>query len=169
MNRSQFIIVFVAALDLGVMLLFPPFDSVALGRKFATFDSFDFAFNRNVNQFIDRNLLTLEFYWVLINAAIAWLICNTRPARSLMNGRNATLIFVAANLALVLLFPPFENFGAVRYFSDTYFDGFYFAFGDKSERPYYMPLLYMEIFWVSLNGALLWLLLRDPPPRGGRR
>jgi hypothetical protein len=169
MNRSQFIIVFVAALDLGVMLLFPPFDSVALGRRFATFDSFDFAFDQNTNQFIDRNLLTLEFYWVLINAAIAWLVCNARPGRSLMSGRSATLVFVAANLALVLLLPPFENFGAVRYFSDTYFDGFYFVFGDKSARPFYMPLLYMEIFWVCLNGALLWLLLRDPPPRDGQR
>lgn len=167
MNRSQFIIIFVAALDLGLMLLFPPFDSVALGRRFATFDSFDFAFDQNVNQFINRNLLTLEFYWVLINAAIAWLICNARSGKSLMSRRNATLVFVAANIALVLLFPPFENFDSVKYLSDTYFDGFYYAFGDKSARRFYAPLLFMEILWVCFNGALLWLLLRDPSPRDG--
>ena len=41
---------------------------------------------------------------------------------------------------------------------------FYFAFGDKMSRRFYVPLLYMEVLWVLINGALIWLLFREPPP-----
>ena len=47
--------------------------------------------------------------------------------------------------------------------SGTWFDGFYFVFGDKWHRRFYVPLLYFEVLWVLINSALLWLLLRERP------
>jgi len=69
------------------------------------------------------------------------------------------------NLALVLLFPPLENYASMTRVSGTWFDGFYFVFGDKWQRRFYLPLLYIEILWVLINGAVLWLLFRDPAQR----
>ena len=69
------------------------------------------------------------------------------------------------NLATVLLFPSFENHASTTRMSGTWFDGFYFAFGDKLLRRFYVPLLYIEVLWVLVNGAVLWLRFREPPQR----
>ena len=65
--------------------------------------------------------------------------------------------------AVVLLLPPFENYVSTTRISGTWFDGFYFALGDKLQRRFYVPLLYIEVLWVLINGAALWLLFREPP------
>ena len=66
-------------------------------------------------------------------------------------------------LARVLLFPPFENHASTTRMSGTWFDGFHFTFGDKLHRRFYLPPLYLEVLWVPINGAVLWLLFREPP------
>jgi hypothetical protein len=167
MNRSQLIVLAVAAFDLGLMLLFPPFDSISSGRTTATFDAFYFAFGQNYTRFINWNLLGIEFGWVIVNAAIGWLLLrNYRRGRGWMSRRNAVLVWTMANLLVILLFPPFENYASALVYSGTYFDGFYFAFGDKGSRHLYVPLLYMEVLWPLVNGAALWLLFRDRQPAG---
>ena len=166
MNGSQVIVLVAAVLDLAAMLLFPPFNSIPAGRDVAVFDAFYFAFDPNPNRLINRNLLVLELAWVLANAAIAWvLLLRHVPGRGLMGRRNATLVFGAVNLALLALFPPFEGYASAARLTGMYFDGFYFAFGDKSGRNLYVPLLYMEVLFLLINCSLLWLLFRDRPPR----
>jgi len=167
MNSSQKTVVTVAAINLALMLLFPPHDSLSLWRGGTpTLDGFYFIFDRPYNKQTNGDLLTLEILWLFINAGFAWLLLqNYRPGEAIMSPRAAAIVFVVANLALILLFPPFENYASATRMSGTWFDGFYFAFGDKLHRRFYVPLLYMEVLWVLINGALLWLLLREPPQR----
>ena len=61
----------------------------------------------------------------------------------------------------ILLFPPFENYASMSRLSGTYFDGFYFVFGDKWQRRFYVPLLYIEILWALINSGVLWLLFQE--------
>lgn len=167
MNSSQKTIVIVAATNLALMLLFPAHDSLSLWRGGTpTLDGFYFVFNRPYNTQINGDLLTLEFLWLFINAAFAWLLVqNYRPGEGIMGRRAAAIAFVAVNLAVVLLFPPFENYASTTRMSGTWFDGFYFAFGDKLHRRFYVPLLYIKVLWVLINGAVLWLLFREPAQR----
>lgn len=167
MNSSQTTVAIVAAVNLALMLLFPPHDSLSLWRGGApTLDGFYFLFERHYNKQTDGDLLTLEILWLFVNAACAWLLLqNYRPGAGIMSRRAAAIAFVVVNLAVVLLFPPFENYASTTRMSGTWFDGFYFAFGDKLHRRFYVPLLYMEVLWVLVNGAVLWLLFREPPQR----
>lgn len=167
MKFGQRTVVIVAAINLALMLLFPPHDSLSLWRGGTpTLDGFYFVFDRHYNKQANGDLLTLEILWLLVNTALGWLLLqNTRPpGERIMTGRAALIALVVANLAVVLLFPPFENYASTTRLSGTWFDGFYFVFGDKFHRRFYLPLLYIELLWVMINGAALWLLFREPPP-----
>lgn len=166
MNSLQRTAVIVAAINLALMLLFPPQDSLSLWRGGTpTLDGFYFIFDRPLNKQTNGDLLTLQILWLFINTALAWLFLqNHRPGEGIMSARAGTAVFVVLNLALLLLFPPFENYASTTRMSGTWFDGFYFAFGDKMSRRFYLPLLYIEVLWVLINGAVLWLLFREPPP-----
>jgi len=153
----------VAATGIVLMLLFPPYDSMAMGRGAPTFDAYYFVFDRQYNKTINSDLLFLQLGWVLLNASLGWLLLkNYDPDSAMMSRRTAVLLFGAGNLALVLLFPPFENYASSMRFTGTYFDSFYFLFGDKWQRRIYLPLLYLEVLYVLVNTALLWLLFREP-------
>lgn len=163
MNSSQATALIVAAAGLGLMLLFPPYDSMAIGRGAPTLDAYYFVFDRQYNKTINSDLLFLQLGWVMLNAATGWLLLrNYSPDTAIMTRRTAVILLGIANLALVLLFPPFENYASSARFSGTYFDSFYFLFGDKWQRHIYVPLLYLEVLYVLVNTALLWLLFRDP-------
>ena len=166
MNRAQSIVLAVLAANIAAMLLFPPYDSLSLARASGeTFDAFYFALQRNLNKVVDANLLLLELYWAVINAALAWLLLRPRPLGSerLISAPAGVLVIAALNLCVVMAFPPFENYASTLRSAGSYFDGFYFAFGDKRQRSFYFPLLYMEVLWILVNAALLWLLLRNEP------
>ena len=162
MNPSRRILLIIAAANITLMLLFPPYDSIVIGRGAPSLDAFYFVFDRQYNKVVNTDLLFLQLIWVLLNVLFAWLLLGDKaPGKRLATRRTGTLLFVIANLALILLFPPFENYASSSRFSGTYFDGFYFLFGDKWQRQIYVPLLYLEVLWVCINGALLWLLFRD--------
>lgn len=163
MNSSQVTVLVVAAVGIIAMLLFPPYDSMAMGRGAATFDAYYFVFDRQYNKTINSDLLFLQLGWVLLNASLGWLLLkNFSPDSAMMSRRTAVLLFGVANLVLLLLFPPFENYASSSRFSGTYFDSFYFLFGDKWHRRIYLPLLYLEVLYVLVNVAILWLLFREP-------
>ena len=165
MNRPQALLLSVALANVAVMLLFPPYDSLGIWRGgTATFDAFYFVFDRHYNKFVNANLLFIELYWTLGNAALGWLLLRRhRPGSGIMSLRNATLWFAAANLVLIFLFPPFENYASTTRMAGTWFDGFYLVFGDKWQRRFYFPLLYFEVLVVLIDAALLWLLFRKEP------
>lgn len=63
-----------------------------------------------------------------------------------------------ANLAVILLFPPFDSFS----FTDTnalIFAGFKFVFSRGSNEAINSDVLFLEIV-VLLNGAVMWFIFR---------
>lgn len=166
MNSSQTIVLGVAAVNLVLVLLFPPFDSVVIGRGVSTFDAFYFVFDRQYNKVVNTDLLVLILGWIIVNAGAAWLLLRNVSVEAVISRRNGVLVFAAVNLLLILAFPPFENYASMNRLSGTYFDGFYFIFGDKWQRRFYIPLLYLEILWLAINSAVLWLLFREPGKPG---
>ncbi len=167
MNRAQLIALSITALNMVLVLLFPPYDYLSLSHgNIPTFDGFYFVFGNAVNRVINTNFLALEAIVVLINGAIAWLLFRTPPARKLSvpgGNRNQRVVLglVALNLILMLLFPPFENFSAITKAALPTFEGFYFVLSDNSHRQIVTPILYIEVALAIINGGLLWLLFKD--------
>jgi heme/copper-type cytochrome/quinol oxidase subunit 2 len=170
MNTSQRIAVFVAVANLLLLAAFPPYDYVSLQRgNVPTFDGFYFAFGPHPNRVLNMDFLLLEIIVVLINACIAVLLLRapaTSQARRLGGNwrQRSVLLLVAINLVLMLLFPPFEYYSAITKAALPTFEGFYFVFGDNSQRQLVTPILYIEVALVLINGALLWLAFRDKTP-----
>lgn len=166
MNRLQGIALAIAALNLALVLLFPPHDYVSLQRgNIPTFDGFYWVNTALPNRAVNANFLALEVIVVLINAAIAWLLLRgggtgARRGRGVTRMQRGVLWMVALNLVLVLLFPPFENYNAITKAVLPTFDGFYFIFDDNSRRQIVSAILYIEVALVLINGGLAWLLFR---------
>lgn len=166
MNKAQRIALIFAIANVGLMLLFQPFDYVSLQRGgVPTFDGFYFAFGAHQNRVPNSNFLALEVLVVLINAGIALLLLRDAPARKLdrpggNRRQRAVLTLIGFNLVLALLFPPFEVFSAISHAALPTFEGFYFLFADNSQRQIVMPILYIEVALILINGGLLWLLFK---------
>lgn len=167
MNYAQRIALAIAVANLLLLLIFPPYDYLSLDRgNIPTFDGFYFAFGPHLNRIVNANFLVLEIIVVLINAGIAVLLLRNPAVRQRQRvGGNrrqkAVLALVAINLVLMLLFPPFEYFSAITKAALPTFEGFYFLFGDNSQRQLVTPILYIEVALVLINGGLLWLLFKD--------
>ncbi|MCK9284376.1 MAG: hypothetical protein M0P39_08855 [Rhodocyclaceae bacterium] len=168
MNRNQWLALAVAGANLALVLLFPPFDFVSLQRgNIPTFGGFHFAPSAAANQVLNRDFLALEVLVILINAAIAWLLLRSRPAktrRGISRAQRGLLWLVGSNLIAMLLFPPFENYAAITRAALPSFEGFYFVFGDNSQRQIVTAILYIEIALLLINSGLLWLFLKDKGP-----
>ena len=164
MNRSQTTVLILVSVNVVLMLLFPPYDSIVIGRGTPTFDAFYFVLDRQYNKVVNTDLLFLELGWILLNGSFGWLMLKSHVSTSAIMSRRTAIIWLAVvNLVLIVLFPPFENYTSSSRFSGTYFDSFYFLFGDKWQRHIYVPLLYLEVMVVLINAGLLWLMFRDLP------
>lgn len=165
MNKNQAWTILVATINLLLMLLFPPYDYLSVHHNVPSFDGFLFLFGDHPDREINNSFLAAEVFTVLVNAAIAWLLLRdaTRLRRRL-DRQNLVLLGVALNLLLVLLFPPFQDYYTGSKALLPSFDGFYFVFGDNSERVLITPMLWVEVVFVLVNAAMLWLLLRRPAP-----
>lgn len=169
MNRYQQLALSIAAANLALAALFPPYDYLSLAHdNVPTFAGFLFAFGTRHNHVLNANFLALEVIVVLLNAAIAWLllrdVAEVVPAGSRRGGkRNQSIILgiVGVNLALIVLFPPFENYTAITKAAVPTFEGFYFVFGNNAQRQIVAAILYIELALVLINGGLLWLLFKD--------
>jgi len=165
MNRKQKIALWVGVANLAMILLFPPFDSFSFtDTKALIFAGFQFVFTRGSNEVINGDVLFLEIVVLLVNVGVAWLLLrDARHAlgtRRHFNYQNAILLVVAANLTVILLFPPFEYFYAITGALLPTFQGFYFIFSAGSMLTIVTPILYLEVIFVLFNGAVLWLLFR---------
>src|SRR6059036_2531753 len=77
-----------------------------------------------------------------------------------MNKFQLTVLIAAlANLALMLIFPPFNGQSLLRA-GPASFDAFYPAFDAPVTATLNSGLLYLEIFSVLVNAVLAWLLLQ---------
>ncbi|MBI5898754.1 MAG: hypothetical protein HZB40_05980 [Rhodocyclales bacterium] len=167
MNTAQRYALLVAAANLVLVLLFPPYDyvSMLLGNV-PTFDGFYFVLSGEPHRVVNANFLALELFVLLANAGIAWLLLRTpdTSASSPSSGnrrQRAVLGLVAINLIVAVLFPPFENFAAITRAALPTFEGFHFIFGDNPMRQIVASILYIEMALILVNGGLLWLLFRD--------
>jgi hypothetical protein len=162
MNRFQWITIAVAVVNLLLVGLFPPYDYVPATRGLAlTFDGFYWAYGHHASRVINSGFLQLEIFVVCANAAIAWLLLRTSPSKEegrRVDWQRVVLYGVALNLVLVLLFPPMQNIVAVTRALLPSFDGFYFLFGEHGKRAIVTTILYLEVIFVLVNGALLYLL-----------
>ena len=68
------------------------------------------------------------------------------------------LIVALFNVAIIILFPPFDALPLLRTASRS-FEGFYYVFGYHVNRVVNTPLLHIEVFLVIVNVAAAWLLL----------
>ena len=167
MNKYQAAALIVAAINLLLMLLFPPYDYLGSAHNnVPNFDGFLFVFGGHPNRTVNDNFLSIEIFIVLINAAIVWLLQRDRVRlRRRPDRQNLVLLGVALNLILALLFPPFQNYYTGSQALLPSFDGFYFLFADNSSRVLITPMLWLEVVFILVNGAMLWLLFCRPAPR----
>jgi len=113
---------------------------------------------------VNLSLLYLEVIVVLINVFIALLLLRDKPvvvAKRRLSLQNATLLFVAVNLVMILLFPPFESVFAMTNAALPTFEGFYFVFARQANHVIVSTILYLEVLLVLINGALFWLIFRE--------
>ncbi len=166
MNKYQAITLIVAAINLSLMLLFPPYDYLSAHNHAPNFDGFLFAFGDYPSRTLNHDFLFIEIFTVLVNTVIAWLLLGERARlRRRLDRQNLVLLGVALNLLLALLFPPFQDHYVASKALLPSFDGFYFVFGDNSMRVIVAAMLWVEVIFILVNGAMLWLLLRRPAPR----
>ena len=168
MNKNQAIALAIAAANIVLALLFPPFDAYSIANaKIPVFSGFEFYPRHTTNMVVNLSLLSLEIIVVLINTLIGLLLLRDKKTvitRRRVSLQNATLIFVAINLVLILLFPPFESVFAMTNAALPTFEGFYFIFVRQSNHVIVSTILYLEVFLVLINGALFWLIFRERKP-----
>ncbi len=160
MNRYQKVTVIVAAVNLLVMLLFPPFlDNPLRVGAARNFDGFFPIFTAWGLRPVHKEMLTLELIFVAANGLAAWLALNSPTAETRRPRLDRGLfVFASVNLGIVLLFPPFEHYSSLVRIATPGFDSFYFVLGDKMHRSIFLPLLYLEVILVVTNLLTLWLL-----------
>ncbi len=168
MNKNQAIALAIAAANLVFIMLFPPFDVYSIARTpIPVFGGFDFYFSRNQYMVVNTSVLFLEAFVVMINAGIAWLMLRTKKVevtQRRISLENATLTVVAINLVVIILFPPFESVLAITRAALPTFEGFYFIFARQANHVIVTTILYLEVFFMLINGALFWLIFRDRKP-----
>jgi hypothetical protein len=165
MNGKQKVALWAGLVNLAVMLLFPPFDSFSYtDTESLVFAGFQFVFSAEGNEVINSDVLFLEIVVLLVNVGIAWLLLRDAShifvTRRHIHYQNAILLMIAANLTVILLFPPFEYVYAITNAVLPTFQGFYFIFSAGAAMTIVTPVLYLEVMFVLFNGAVLWLLFR---------
>jgi hypothetical protein len=162
MNKYQRVVVIVAAVNVALMLLFPPcLDNPIRRGVLPGFEGYYPLFSAYGVKRIHNELLTLQILFVVINALLAWLALDRRTAKGELptfRYMRATGLFLLANLAFIFTFPPFESYSSLTKFEAPGFDGFYFLAGDKRHRNFFIPLLYLEVTLVVVNALVVWLL-----------
>lgn len=165
MNRRQATALGLAAANIVLILLFPPFDVYSVANSNApVFAGFNLYFNRGEYMVVNAGVLYLEVLVVMINVGIACLLGSAKKepvARRRLSLQNATLVAVALNLVVIMLFPPFESVYAITKAAIPTFEGFYFIFARQPNHVIVTTILYLEVFFILINGALFWLIFRE--------
>jgi hypothetical protein len=165
MNHRQKIALWMGAVNLAVLLLFPPIDSFSFtDTKALVFAGFHLVFALGANEVINGDVLFLEVVVLLVNVGVVWLLLRDEKSaggtKRRFNFQNTILLIVATNLTVILLFPPFEYVYAMTNALLPNFQGFYFIFQAGPMLTIVTPLLYLEVIFVLFNGAMLWLLFK---------
>lgn len=166
MNRTQSIALAIAVANLLLITLFPPIDQYSIASSsIPVFAGFFFILSKPLSE-INAPLLAIEIIVVLANLAIAWLLLADKQgnSKSKLGLQNASLLLTGLNLVLMLLFPPMESVFALTKATIPTFEGFFFIFAQKPAHVIVETLLYLEISFILVNGAFLWLIFRERKP-----
>ncbi|HTJ96666.1 MAG TPA: hypothetical protein VL381_04295 [Rhodocyclaceae bacterium] len=164
LSRSRAILLAFVAGNLALVLAFPPHDYISLQyRNVPTFEGFFPWFMAQPNHQVNFDFLSLELLVVLLNGGIGYLLTGLSMVNAPVHTRRMRklLIFVACNLILILLFPPFADYRSISTNFIPSFEGFYFVFANNSTRHLVSELLFMEIAMLLVNAGLVWLILKE--------
>ena len=162
-SKAHVILLAFIAGNLALVLLFPPCDYLALAHHgLPTFDGFYFLLDLPLNRHINGNVLVLEILVVLINGCLGWLLLKHMHGPKAYGRFTRCLIgLLILNLSLAILFPPFSDYRMLSRNFIPSFEGFYFIFGDNSQRRLVDEILFIEIAMLLANAALTWLIVRE--------
>ncbi len=165
LSRQQWITLVAAIANSALVSLFPPYDYISFQRgNIPTFSGFYWVLGQHTNHVVNTDFLTLEIFAILVNVGIAWLLIDNKQTSSPSQKqfwRHGVLWMVGINLIVMLLFPPFENYASVSKAVVPSFEGFFFIFGDNSQRQLVTTILYIEIALLLINAGLILLFLKD--------
>lgn len=149
--------------NLALVLAFPPCDYISLAhRGLPTFDGFYPIFNLPPNRRINVDFLALIVVVILINGCLGWLLIKHAEGAEAYGRLTRVLIcLLGVNLLLILLFPPFADYRSISRSFIPSFEGFYFVFGDNSQRRLVDEVMMIEIAMLLANAALIWLIIRE--------
>jgi hypothetical protein len=149
--------------NLALVLAFPPCDYLSLAhRGLPTFDGFYPLLDIPINRKINEDFLVLEILVILINACLGWLLINhSSGPKAYSRLTQGLLCFLGLNLILIVLFPPFADYRSLSRSFIPSFEGFYFVFGDNSQRRLVDEVLFLEVAMLLANAALIWLIMRE--------
>lgn len=161
-KRHAALLAFVVG-NLALVLAFPPCDYLSLAhRGLPSFDGFYPVFDIPLNRRINQDFLALEIFVILINGCIGWLLVNhVSGPRAYSRLTQGLLCFLVINLILIMLFPPFSDYRSISRSFIPSFEGFYFVFGDNSQRRLVDEVLFLEVSMLLANAALIWLIIRE--------
>lgn len=163
LSKAHVILLAFVVGNLALVLLFPPCDYLALAHHgLPTFDGFYFLLDLPLNRRINSNVLAIEIMVVLINGCLGWLLLNHLHGPKAYGRFSRCLIgFLILNLSLAILFPPFSDYRMLSRNFIPSFEGFYFIFGDNSQRRLVDEILFIEIAMLLANAGLIWLIVRE--------
>lgn len=149
--------------NLALVLAFPPCDYLSLAHKgLPTFDGFYPFFDIPANRRINADFLALIILVILINGCLGLLLLsNTDRATAYGRLTRGLICFLGINLVLIMLFPPFADYRSISRSFIPSFEGFYFVFGDNSQRRLVDEILFIEVAMLLANAALVWLIVRE--------
>jgi len=168
-HRNQLIVLAIAAANLVVLLMFPPFDQYSIASsKVPVFAGFQFVFAPLPFSEVNTSVLVMEVIALLANAAVAWLLLRDSPSgahrRRGVGFQNAVLVITSINLAVMILFPPFESVFAMTNAALPNFEGFYFIFSRMPNHTIVTAVLHIELIFILVNGGLIWLIFKERRP-----
>jgi hypothetical protein len=160
MNKFQLSALLGGLANALVMVLFPPYDRVSLGRIEPSFDAYFFVLQPPEGHTLNGGLLAMQLVaaGVLVALAVMLLRGSLRdPEHPPRKPQNILLTLALAAFVVVMLFPPFETMPASRMGAAT-FHGFDIAFGGGIQRGIFVPMLFLELLLLGVNVAVFWLI-----------
>jgi hypothetical protein len=170
MNKFQISVLFGGIANAFLMVLFPPYDRVAIGRIEPSFDAYFFVLQPPLDHSVNAGLLAIELLAVGFFVALALMLLRGSlhdPERPPRKPQNVILSLALGAFIVAMLFPPFETMPASRMGAAT-FHGFDIAFGGGIQRGIFVPMLFLELLLLGVNVAAFWLIFGVLDRRGNR-
>lgn len=160
MNKFQLTAVAGGLVNALLMLLFPPYDRITVGRIEPAFDAYYFVLQSPPGQSVNAGLLVVQLLAVSVGLVLALMFLRGSggdPLRPPRNPRQVLLSLAVAAFTIIMLFPPFETMPASRMGAAS-FHGFDIAFGGGLERGIFAPMLFLELLLLAANVSVCWLI-----------